>query len=173
MAGITTEQGRGIDCPTGGRRSDERDECHLSELEIAGATVGTPWGPASELKKRRLYPGTGTPPEDVARNQRERLFGAAVAVASEKGYEAMTVADVLALSGVSRSAFYKHFASKSECLTAAVTELLGPALGALDPVGADRDPREPSEVFQEFFALLAAEPAAARVCFVELHAAGT
>ena len=137
-----------------------------------GATIRTPWGPASELKQRRLYPGGGTPPEEVARNQRERLYGAAVAVASEKGFEAMTVADLLALSGVSRSAFYKHFADKSDCLTAAAAELLEPAARRLDPAGGNGRVRPPREVFEGFVELLQAEPAAARVCFVELHAAG-
>lgn len=136
---------------------------------VVGATIGTPWGDASELRLRRLYPGGGTPPEEVARNQRERLFGAIVAVASRDGYEEMTVADVLELSGVSRSAFYKHFASKSECLTAAASELLQPAVAALRQAG---DEAEPRQVFKRFFELLQAEPAAARVCFVELHAAG-
>ena len=53
-----------------------------------GASLSTPWGKASELRERRLYPGAGTPAEEVARNQRERLFGAIVALVSEKGYEA-------------------------------------------------------------------------------------
>jgi AcrR family transcriptional regulator len=143
----------------------------LSEPKDVGGAI-TPWGPASELKARRLYPGARTPPEEVARNQRERLFGAVVAVASEKGYEAMTVADLLDLSGVSRSAFYKHFGSKSECMLAAVSELLAPAQRALDPIGVNGTPRDPREMFEGFFELLAAEPAAAQVCFVELHAVG-
>jgi len=146
-------------------------ERRLNELKNGDAAVGTPWGQASELRERRLYPGGGTPPQEVARNQRERLFGAAVAVASEKGFEAMTVADILSLSGVSRSAFYKHFADKSDCLTAAAAELLAPAQRLLEPA-ADGRPRDPREVFEGFFELLAAEPAAARVCFVELHAVG-
>ena len=85
----------------------------------------------------------------------------------------MTVADVLELSGVSRSAFYRHFSSKSECLTAAASELLEPALQALRPTVADRAPREPREVFERFFELLSSEPAASQVCFVELHSAGS
>jgi AcrR family transcriptional regulator len=144
----------------------------LGKLKNGDAAVGTPWGQASELRERRLYPGGGTPPEEVARNQRERLFGAAVAVASEKGFEAMTVADVLELSGVSRSAFYKHFADKSDCLTAAAAELLAPAQRLLEPAAGNGRPRDPREVFEAFFELLGAEPAAARVCFVELHAVG-
>jgi AcrR family transcriptional regulator len=134
----------------------------LSDAENVGAAVATPWGDARALRERRLFPGAGTPPEEVARNQRERLFAAAVAVASEKGYEAMTVADLLELSGVSRSAFYVHFADKSECLTAAAAELLELALAALAPSAEDGARREPGEDFSRFFELLASQPAAAR-----------
>jgi AcrR family transcriptional regulator len=144
----------------------------LSERKDVGASASTPWGQASELRERRLYPGAGTPAEDVARNQRERLFGAIVALAAEKGYEAITVADVLELSGVSRSAFYEHFANKSECLTAAASELVEPTLAALGQAGRNGASPEASEFFEAFFSLLRSQPAAARVCFVELHAAG-
>lgn len=143
----------------------------MSEIKDVGAARGTPWGDASDLRQRRLYPGAGTPPEEVSRNQRERLFGAMVAVVSEKGYEATTVADVLALSGVSRSAFYRHFTDKSECLTATACALFELAAQALAPAGVD-DQREPKEIFEEFLELLASQSAAARLCFVELHAAG-
>jgi len=144
----------------------------LSERKNVGVVLSTPWGNASELKDRRLYPGAGTPAEEVARNQRERLFGAIVALSAERGYEAITVADVLSLSGVSRSAFYQHFANKSECLAAAVSELVEPTLAALGPTDGNGGSREASAIFEAFFALLRAQPAAARAYFVELHAAG-
>jgi AcrR family transcriptional regulator len=144
----------------------------LIEREDAYAAVATPWGQASELRQRRLYPGAGAAPEEVARNQRERLFGAVVAVVAQKGYEATTVADVLALSGVSRSAFYRHFSDKADCLASAITELVDPAVRALDPLREDRRRGDAGEVFEGFFELLSSEPAAARVCLVELHAAG-
>jgi AcrR family transcriptional regulator len=144
----------------------------LIEREDAYATVATPWGQASELRQRRLYPGGGAAPDEVARNQRERLFGAIVAVVARKGYEATTVADVLALSGVSRSAFYRHFSGKSDCLASAVSALIEPAVRALAPLQGDGRPRDPGKVFEGFFELLSSEPAATRVCFVELHAAG-
>jgi AcrR family transcriptional regulator len=137
-----------------------------------GGLGTTPWGDAAELRQRRLYPGGRTPSEEVARNQRERLFGGIVAVASAKGYEATTVADVLAVSGVSRSAFYRHFTSKSECMIAAVSELLEPVVGALDRNGASADGQAPKELFEGFLRLLSSQTAAARVCFVELHTAG-
>lgn len=144
----------------------------MSDPKNLGATLATPWGDAAELRGRRLYPGSGTPPEEVARNQRERLFAAVVAIAAEKGYEAMTVADVLALSGVSRSAFYQHFENKSQCLTAAAAELIEPALAALGASNVGGEVREPRGVFEGFFAIIRDQPAASRVCFIELHAAG-
>jgi AcrR family transcriptional regulator len=144
----------------------------LSKRENPGSRLATPWGEASELKERRLYPGAGTPSGEVARNQRERLFGAMVALVSTKGYEAITVADVLELSGVSRSAFYEHFANKGECLTAAVSALVEQALAEIEPGGRFDGRERADRAFEDFFALLAAQPAAARAYFVELHAVG-
>jgi AcrR family transcriptional regulator len=144
----------------------------LSDQRDPAASVLTPWGQASELRERRLFPGAGTPPEEVARNQRERLFGAIVALVSVKGYEATTVADVLSLSGVSRSAFYEHFANKAECLTAAVSELLDPALESLAAADGNGDWGEARALFEGFFAQLPNQTAAAKVCFVELYTAG-
>ena len=81
----------------------------------------------------------------------------------------MTVADILELSGVSRSAFYVHFANKAECLTAAAAELssrpLRPGPGSADGAATEGGLRG-------LLAMLRSQPAAARVCFVELHAAG-
>jgi len=139
---------------------------------VASATAGTPWGRASELKKRKLRPGRGTPRSEVIRNQRERLFGAIVAVVSEKGYESTTVADVIEVCGVSRSDFYKHFANKDECLAAAAEALLEPTLRALAEVRGSGGTGEARAMFEKFIELVSSEPAAARMCFVELYAAG-
>ena len=139
--------------------------------EGAPGAVVTPWGNSADLKERRLQPGAGTPRVEVVRNQRDRLFGAVVATVSEKGYEATTVADVVELSGVSRSAFYEHFANKAECLAAAAAELIDPTLEAL--AKAPKDSPDPAEAaFARFIELLCSQPAAARACFVELDAAG-
>src|ERR1700710_3048415 len=91
----------------------------------------TPWGDAATLRERKLRPGRGTPRLEAERNQRERLFAAMVATVAEKGYEATTVADLVELSGVSRSAFYKHFEDKQACFLAAIEAMVGPALATL------------------------------------------
>ena len=75
--------------------------------------------------------GAGTPREEAEKNQRERLFAAMVATVASKGYEATTVADLVNLSGVSRSAFYRHFADKEECFLTAADALIEPTLGAI------------------------------------------
>lgn len=56
--------------------------------------------------------------EQVARNQRARLYGAMIESVARRGYRATSVADVIALAGVSRRAFYEHFHDKYECLWA-------------------------------------------------------
>ena len=82
----------------------------VRDAEVRGygppAMARTPWGDAAQLREKKLRPGRGTPREEAERNQRERLFAAMVATVAEKGYEATTVADLVKLSGVSRSAFY-------------------------------------------------------------------
>jgi AcrR family transcriptional regulator len=140
----------------------------------AAAMVRTPWGDADQLRERKLSPGPGTPPEEVARSQRERLFGAMVAVVSEKGYEATRVGDLLELSGVSRKAFYEHFAGKRECFLAAVEALV--EAGTAIMLAGYNSPGSWEERVQSgleaFTRLLVAQPAAARMCFVEIYAAG-
>src|SRR3954462_13087342 len=88
--------------------------------------VRTPWGDAASLRERKLRPGRGPPREEAVRNQRERLFAAMVATVAEKGYEGTTVADLVELSGVSRSAFYRHFDDKQACFLAAIEAIVEP-----------------------------------------------
>ena len=57
-------------------------------------------------------------PEDVARHQRTRLYGAMIESVSQRGYQATTVAHVLALAGVSRRVFYEQFPNKEQCFLA-------------------------------------------------------
>jgi AcrR family transcriptional regulator len=57
--------------------------------------------------------------EQVSASQRGRLLVAMAELVGHDGYAATTVADVLAHAGVSRRAFYQHFANKQECFLAA------------------------------------------------------
>jgi AcrR family transcriptional regulator len=134
----------------------------------------TPWGEASSLKERRLRPGPGVPREEVERNQRERLFGATVAVVANKGYADSSISDLIKVAGVSRTTFYKYFADKEECFLATLDELLAVALMATEqPVMLKGSLRARAEQgLSIFIGLLVAQPDAARICVVEAYAAG-
>jgi AcrR family transcriptional regulator len=56
--------------------------------------------------------------EEVARNQRARLYGATIEAVARRGYAATSVAEVLALAGVSRRALYELFSDKEDCFLA-------------------------------------------------------
>ena len=80
--------------------------------------------------------------QQVSASQRGRLIVAMADLVGHDGYTATTVANVLAYAGVSRKAFYKHFANKQECF-----------LEAYDAITADNQ-REIERAYAE-----AADPA--------------
>lgn len=137
--------------------------------------TATPWGDADRLHERRLPPGPGRTREEVRANQRERLFAATVAVVADKGYEATRVEDILQTAGVSRNAFYKQFSSKLDCFVATLREIARLA----EPILADAIRRSPDTWEDRLKAMLdalaanvVAQPAMARVAWVEYYAAG-
>jgi AcrR family transcriptional regulator len=133
----------------------------------------TPWGDARTLRERKLRPGQRLPHDEVARNQRERLFAALVAVVAEKGYEAARVADLLELSGVSRSAFYEHFDDKEGCLLSALGELAAPTItAAVSRAAAAPNEERVHQAFESLVRMVVDQAPAARLCFVEVYAAG-
>ncbi|HEX3509738.1 MAG TPA: helix-turn-helix domain-containing protein [Solirubrobacteraceae bacterium] len=70
------------------------------------------------LYQRLPHGPNGLGRDEVARNQRARIYGAMIESVAERGYHATAVADVIALAGVSRRAFYEQFANKQECFVA-------------------------------------------------------
>jgi AcrR family transcriptional regulator len=62
--------------------------------------------------------------EEVNANQRERLIAAMGEIVGENGYAGTTVSDVITQAGVSRKAFYQHFANKQECFLAAYDKIV-------------------------------------------------
>jgi AcrR family transcriptional regulator len=136
--------------------------------------VLTPWGDSETLRERRLSPGPGTSPEDVANNQRERIYGAMVAAVSTLGYEATRVADVAEISGVSSRSFYNLFANKEECFVAALkvmTKATAAALTAASEDDVDFDERL-HRASKGFTDMIIAMPAAARFVISDGYAAG-
>ena len=148
----------------------------VSDTRVPGyrppAMVRTPWGDAASLRDRKLRPGRGTPRREAERNQRERLFAAMVATVAEKGYEATTVADLVKLSGVSRSAFYRHFEDKQACFLAAVEAIVKPPLRQLATAGAAPEIDAGKRAFEALIGQIVEQPAASKMCVVEVYAAG-
>jgi AcrR family transcriptional regulator len=96
-----------------------------------------------------------------------------VAVSSEKGYEATKISDLVRLAGVSRAAFYSHFKDKQECLLAAVEALIRPTIELIERAeDARTGEARVRQAVEAFLVLVAAQPAASKMCFVELYAAG-
>lgn len=128
-----------------------------------------------DLRKWRLPRGRhGLPRELVVRSQRERLLAAVVRVTAAKGYEAMSVADILAEAGVGRESFYDLFEDKRDCVLAAHTLLIEHLEATVRAVYDEPGPW-PDRIRRSLAAMLdwfAADPAAARVTIVELAALG-
>jgi AcrR family transcriptional regulator len=73
---------------------------------------------------RRLPTGAhGIDPEEVKRDQRERLQSAIVELIAERGYRAVRILDLTKLARVSRPTFYSLFDDKEELLLAAYDEI--------------------------------------------------
>ncbi|HYI79882.1 MAG TPA: TetR/AcrR family transcriptional regulator [Thermoleophilaceae bacterium] len=110
----------------------------------------------------------------MARNQRERILAAVAQVASTHGYGAMSVQDVVREAGVSRRTFYEQFKNKDHAFLAAYDEASGRMMTTIR-AGIDEQKTFEDKIsagFRAFLELLAASPAFAKMCIVEVLAAG-
>jgi AcrR family transcriptional regulator len=112
----------------------------------------------------------------IASNQRERLLDAIANVVAEKGYAATRVADITEYAGVSRKTFYELFDDKEDCFLAAydaITALLMDRMArGLTAVANASWEQQVSALLGEFLRFLAAEPAFAKMCIVEVLGSG-
>jgi AcrR family transcriptional regulator len=114
------------------------------------------------------------PREEVERSQRERLLAATVQATAAHGYEATTVADVLAGAGVGRESFYELFEDRRACVLAAHQVLLDDLIETVR-VAYDGPGEWVERCRATIVALLgwfAADPAAGRFLLVELATVG-
>lgn len=114
------------------------------------------------------------PREFVVATQRERLLDAVSQVVAQAGYHSATVTEIVAAAGTSTKTFYEHFADKEECFLAAYDlgiEILYSHVRAAYEEQAPW-PHKIRAGIEILLGLLAAEPAFARLCVVEISAAG-
>jgi AcrR family transcriptional regulator len=116
----------------------------------------------------------GLPRAFVVSNQRERILDAVLQAASQGGYAAMRIEDVIAIAGVSRRTFYDHFANKEDAFLASYDLVLEQLLSGVSTAFASGETwtSRVRRGLAAFLNLLAAEPALAQVCVVEALAAG-
>lgn len=76
----------------------------------------------SGIGEIKIHPGL---PRDIAGlSCEQRILWSAVRLATEKGFDSVTVFDVISRAEVTRPAFYQLFESKDECLFAAYEKVL-------------------------------------------------
>ena len=114
------------------------------------------------------------PREFVAQHQRARIVSALAGEAVEKGYRAVTVADIVRRAGIARNTFYENFSSKEDCFLAASEFAVKEALRrVVDAAGkVDSWPARVNFGLSAFLHYVATEPALARTCIVEALSAG-
>ena len=112
--------------------------------------------------------------EQVAFHQRARLQGAIVAAVAEHGYQQVTIKQIVALAGVSLTAFYKHFESKEtlfletfDLIVSMASERIGRAYRSQDDWKAQM-----RASFQAYAEIIEDEPAASRLVLIDSLAAG-
>jgi AcrR family transcriptional regulator len=108
------------------------------------------------------------------RRARERLLEAVLLVSGERGYEHISVQDVIERAQASRATFYKHFSDKEDCFAQAYADAAGWLYQRLTGIAR----RQPSwreglrAALAELLEFCANQPALARALLVEPHAAG-
>ncbi len=111
------------------------------------------------------------PPGALAADQRERILAATEKLIAERGAPATTIEAIVKEAGVSSVTFYEHFRDKEECFVAAFERAVEGLRAAL-PAGLSW-PEDAREALAALLAALDAEPARARLCFVEAQKGGS
>lgn len=116
----------------------------------------------------------GEPEIQGSGDARGRLIEAMAAVVAEKGFPAVTIADIVARARVSRRTFYEQFADKEECLVACYRVLGERMLDVVGSVPVDGlGAREHvAAVVDALIAALTASPDLTHTYFLSTQAAG-
>ncbi len=125
---------------------------------------------------RRLPTGAhGLDPEEVRRDQRERLQTALIELIAERGYQAVRILDLTKLARVSRPTFYSLYADKEELFLAAYDEIAKRTaetiMEAYDTRGSSQGERLRTAM-RAFAGLAAAEPDAVSLMVLGAFGAG-
>jgi AcrR family transcriptional regulator len=111
--------------------------------------------------------------EFITRHQRARIIDALALEVAEKGYRAVTVADIVKRAGIARNTFYENFSSKEDCFLAAQEFAMSTALSRVVEAAGEIDswPDRVEAGLAAFLRYVAEQPALARTCMVDALAA--
>lgn len=111
--------------------------------------------------------------DEVAANQKQRLFRALAEVMGKNGYSDTTVDDLIKHAKVSRSTFYQHFDSKQDCFMAGYARAQGLIMEFIRTAPATGTPMQRfGAMLHRYLGFLAKDPATARLYLLEVYAAG-
>jgi len=111
----------------------------------------------------------------VARNQRQRMYGAMIEAVAANGYGRTSVKQIVTLAGVSRRAFYEQFANKQECFLATLDLVAARTLGQIASTYSSSDgplERRLGAAFDRFAEIVRANPKGSRVMLVDAPSVG-
>jgi len=108
------------------------------------------------------------------RQQQQRIIAALATEISKRGYQAVTVADVVKRAGISRNTFHETFADKESCFLEAQKFAISSALERVIEAAGESEkwPDQAAAGLAAFLHFVAEEPALARTCMVETVTAG-
>jgi AcrR family transcriptional regulator len=116
----------------------------------------------------------GLPRRVVETHQRERILDGITQAVCELGYANTTIADIVLFARLSRRTFYTFFSGKEDCFLAAydrgIERIAERVRGSAE--SEQRPVRQLSAGIAAFIELIADEPCLARLCLVEVVAAG-
>src|SRR5258708_15970909 len=143
--------------------------------DLANADFVLPGSRSARDASRAIKPGRhGLPPEMVASIQRGRLIDAFILVTAEDGFPQVTISRVTDAAGVTKKAFYVHFASLDDCFIAAY-EYGSATLMALMSQAYNAAPTWSDGIragLRILLKVLASETPFAKASVVEINAAG-
>jgi AcrR family transcriptional regulator len=115
-------------------------------------------------------PEEDRPRGSLAADQHERILDATERLIAERGAPATTIEAIVKQAGVSSLTFYEHFRDKEECFVAAFERAVEQLRSAI-PAGLSWS-RDAGEALDALLAAIDAEPARARLVFVEAQKGG-
>jgi AcrR family transcriptional regulator len=142
----------------------------------AASSIQTQRYGATGRRRADQLPGGrhGLSREAVADSQRQRLLEAMTVTVGRRGYRDAHITEVVDRAGVSRRTFYEHFDGKEECFAAAYQQAIDRLV--MKTLGAYETKTEWADSLRAGLAALmkalAKSAEVARVCFVDVLAAG-